>query len=60
MLNFLGKKTKKNSILFASFQIYVYICTKNATPFRGSNEKLRERKKYQHLVFFINLNFLIV
>lgn len=39
-----GLFSKKNRKLFASFQIYIYICTKNVAPRRSYSEKLREEK----------------
>jgi len=42
---FFGRFSKKFANLFARFQIYIYICTKNVTPNRGHCEELRERKR---------------
>jgi hypothetical protein len=49
---FFGRFSKKYSKLFARFQIYIYICTKNAAPYGRGREELRERKEVNNLVFY--------
>ena len=50
--HFFGRFSKKFAILFARFQIYIYICTKNVVPNGPHCEELRERKDVNNLVFY--------
>ena len=48
---FFGRFSKKYSKLFARFQIYIYICTKNVALSRSFSGKLREKKEETFYIF---------
>jgi hypothetical protein len=50
---FFGRFSKKFANLFARFQIYIYICTKNVAPNGRYSEELREKIEVNNLVFLL-------